>query len=160
MKHLHLIALMLLSSGCIYPVPGTVSSDPDPQPAVVPDTEVVLDEPSEELKELVLPIRGVITDKKDAIKTANFFLAFADVVSRDKDVITSTSTLREGFVRAEKLMLQGTEMVGKYPGFGLKKDAILAEAIGLDKVELDDEKRARAVAVLRAIAWAVGGDNG
>jgi len=151
---------MLLSSGCIYPVPGTVSSDPDPQPAVVPDTEVVLDEPSEELKELVLPIRGVITDKKDAIKTANFFLAFADVVSRDKDVITSTSTLREGFVRAEKLMLQGTEMVGKYPGFGLKKDAILAEAIGLDKVELDDEKRARAVAVLRAIAWAVGGDNG
>lgn len=157
MRYACLAVVMLLMSGCIYPVPSGISTGPDPQPQVIPDSVVVFDVPSEELKALVLPLRGVIVDRKDAIKTSYFFLAFADVVARDKDVITSTAILREGFMRAEKLMLQETKLVGKYPGFGLKKDSIIAEAIGLDNVDLNVEKRAKAVAVLRAIAWVVGG---
>jgi hypothetical protein len=157
MRYACLAVVTLLMSGCIYPVPSRISTGPDPQPQVIPGSVVVFDVPSEELKALVLPLRGVIVDRKDAIKTAYFFLAFADVVDRDKEVITSTAILREGFMRAEKLMLQETKLVGKYPGFGLKKDSIIAEAIGLDNVDLNAEKRAKAVAVLRAIAWVVGG---
>ena len=156
MRYVCLAVLMLLVSGCIYPPPSKLSSGPDPQPQVILNP---VDAPAEELKALVLPLRGVIVDREDAVKTSHFFLAFADVVARDKEVITSTAILREGFIRAEKLMLQETELVGKYPGFGLKKDAIIAEAIGLDNVELTTEKRAKAVAVLRAIAWAVGGND-
>jgi len=156
MKYICLAVLMLSVPGCIYPSPSKLSSGPDPQPQVTPNP---VDVPTEELKALVLPLRGVIVGREDAIKTSHFFLAFSDVVARDKDVITSTAILREGFIRAEKLMLQETELVGKYPGFGLKKDAIIAEAIGLDNVELTAEKRAKAVAVLRAIAWVVGGND-
>jgi len=158
------IALILYGAGYVTSNLANVDTDlvwwsQDPQPQVIPDSAVVIDVPSEELKALVSSLRGVIVDRKDAIKTSHFFLAFADVVARDKEVITSTAILREGFIRAEKLMLQETELVGKYPGFGLKKDAIIIEAIGLDNVELDAEKRAKAVAVLRAIAWMVGGDD-
>ena len=45
-------------------------------------------------------------------------------------------------------------------GFGEIKDKVLEEAIGLENVPLDSEKRAKAVAVFKAMAWAVGGNNG
>ena len=87
-------------------------------------------------------------------------MEFADVIYRDRDVITTTEMIREGFIRAEKLMLQRTAMVGKYPGLGAAKDNVLKEAIGLENVTLDDDKRRKAVETFKAIAWAIGGNDG
>lgn len=151
------IASLLLFTGCIYPVPGP-DNEPEPVPAPAPAPAPApndLDAPSPELQSLVAPLATIITDKADAEKTAQFFTDFADVVERDSDVIKTTKDLRDGYVRAETLMLQRTDMVGKYPGFGAAKDEVLAEAIGLDQVTLTPEKRTKAVDVFNAMAWAL-----
>jgi len=157
MRYSFLLVLLLLS-GCIYPTVGNLG--PNPNIKVVPNIRIDFETPPPDLKLLVTPLRGIITDKKDALKAANFFLEFADVIHRDRDVITTTAMIREGFIRAEKLMLQRTEMVGKYPGFGAAKDNIIKETIGLESVELDADKRQKAVEAFKAIAWAIGGDDG
>lgn len=150
--------LVLLLSGCIYPPIDSLT--PNPSIKVIPNVSIDFKPPPIELKTLVMPLRGVVTDKKDALKAANFFLEFADVIDRDRDVITTTEMIREGFIRAEKLMLQRTAMVGKYPGLGAAKDNVLKEAIGLENVTLDDDKRRKAVETFKAIAWAIGGNDG
>ena len=157
MRYSFLLVLLLLS-GCIYPPMDSLKPDPDIK--VVPNVTIDFELPPPELKDLVTPLRGIVTDKKDALKVANFFLEFADVIKRDEDVITTTAMIREGFIRAEKLMLQRTSMVGKYPGFGAAKDNVIKETIGLENVELDDDKRKKAVDAFKAIAWAVGGNDG
>ena len=157
MRYSFLLVLLLLS-GCIYPTMGSLKPDSDIE--VVPNIAIDFELPPPELKVLVTPLRGIVTDKKDALKVANFFLEFADVIERDRDVITTTAMIREGFIRAEKLMLQRTAMVGKYPGFGAAKDNVIKEYIGLEIVELDDDKRKKAVDAFKAIAWAIGGNDG
>jgi hypothetical protein len=112
-------------------------------------------EPTAELKEATKALRGLISDPVDAADTAQFYADFADVIDRDTDIIKTTGTIREGFMRAEKLMLQRTELVGKYPGFGAVKDAVLEEHLGLEDVQLSAEKRAAAVNIFRAIAWSI-----
>ena len=157
MRYSFLLVLLLLS-GCIYPPVDSLKPEPDIK--IVPNITIDFELPPPELKTLVTPLRNIVTDKKDALKVANFFLEFADVIKRDTDVITTTAMIREGFIRAEKLMLQRTSMVGKYPGFGAAKDNVLEAIIGLESVELDDEKRQKAVDAFKAIAWAVGGNDG
>jgi hypothetical protein len=112
-------------------------------------------EPSAELKEATKSLQGIISDPADAVDVAQFYVDFADVIERDVDVIKTTGTIREGFIRAEKLMLQRTELVGKYPGFGAAKDKIVKDQLGLEDVQLSEEKREAAVNVFRAIAWSI-----
>ena len=113
--------------------------------------------PSAELQTLVSPLRDLGMSAKDAAKMAKFFEDFADVLSRDDSILKTTEDIREGYIRAETLMLQKTELVGKYPGFGKAKDDILAETLGLNRVLLTPEKRSKAVDAFKAMAWALGG---
>ena len=157
-----LVAVSLTLSGCIYPVPSSDEKDnPEPTPAVVPEVipenKIDREAPPMELQLLVAPLSEIITDEKDAAKAAKFFRDFADVLSRDNSILKTTEDVREGYIRAETLMLQRTEMVGKYPGFGAAKDKILAEAVGLERVPLSPEKRAKAVEVFNAMAGSLGG---
>jgi|TARA_R110002051_G_scaffold221367_3_gene284995 hypothetical protein len=144
--------LVTLFSGCIYP---PTSPEVVAPPVTTPD---ISDEaPSEAMQVLVAPLKALGMDVKDAAKAASFFNAFADVVARDDSIIKTTADIREGYIRAETLMLQKTEMVGKYPGFGKAKDDVLTETLGLDRVSLTPEKRKETVDAFRAMAWALGG---
>ena len=110
---------------------------------------------SGDIQEVAASLRGIITDPQDIALASRFHDEFAEVVERDKDIITSTEMLRTGYVRAETLMLQRTDMVGKYPGFGAAKDGVLSLVLGLVSVQLTDAKRADAVKAFRAIAKAI-----
>lgn len=143
--------------GCLYPPVSPSSPDSVIVPKTSPEDDVDKDAPSAEMQALVGPLRALGMEQKDAAKAAKFFLDFADVISRDDSVLKTTEDIREGYIRAETLMLQKTEMVGKYPGFGKAKDDILAETLGLDRVLLTSEKRSKAVEVFKAMAWALGG---
>jgi len=147
-----LLLVMLVCPGCLF------SNKPTPPPAVTSHEghyRTAVEEPTAELKEATKSLVGIISDPVDAVDAAQFYVDFADVIERDKDVIKTTGTIREGFVRAETLMLQRTELIGKYPGFGDAKDAVLEEHLGLEDVQLSEEKRAAAVAIFRAIAWSI-----
>jgi hypothetical protein len=141
-----LLGVCTFFTGCITPADTPSSSRPK---AAATATAV------DDIQALVEPLRGIITDPSDRELSAQFHDEFADVIARDKDIITSTEMIREGYVRAETLMLQRTELVGKYPGFGAAKDAVLEEVLGLENVTLTDEKRADAVEAFRAIAEAI-----
>ena len=149
-----LLVISLTCSGCLFP------SKPDPEPTPVKSPHeghyrADVPVPSDTLKEATKSLLGIISDPVDAVDAAQCYVDFADVIERDKDVIKTTATIREGFIRAEKLMLQRTELIGKYPGFGAAKDKILEEQLGLEDVQLSDEKRQEAVDVFRAIAWSI-----
>ena len=142
-------ASLVTAIGCeLYPTNGDGPPLPDPPTPSGP-------EPSAELQQLVSPLRGIISETRDIVMASQFFEDFADVVERDTEVIASTQQLRAGYIRSEKLMLQRTDMVGKYPGFGEAKDKVLATVLGLDNVSLTAEKRQKAVAAFEAIAWAI-----
>lgn len=151
MRKILIFALAVALPGCIYPFP---SPDIATDPVVVP--QVAENTPSAELQVLVSPLRELGMSEQDAAKTAKFFLDFADVLSRDDSVIKTTADIREGYIRAETLMLQRTDMVGKYPGFGKVKDDILVETLGLNRTPLTLEKRSKAVEAFKAMAWALG----
>jgi hypothetical protein len=153
MRRKELLALLtgvLLLVGCREPSDDPVFTTE----AVSGDNEYV---PSVELQTLVSSLRDLGMSAKDAAKMAKFFNDFADVLRRDDSIIKTTADIREGYIRAETLMLQKTAMVGRYPGFGEAKDDILAETIGLDNVPLNAEKRLKAVQAFEAMAWALGG---
>ena len=152
MQRMLAFLFVTLFSGCIYP---PISPEVVSPPVTTPDVDE--DAPSKALQALVAPLKELGMAKKDAAKAAKFFTDFADVVERDESIIKTTSDIREGYIRAETLMLQKTEMVGKYPGFGKAKDAVLVETLGLDRVSLTPEKRKEAVAAFRAMSWALGG---
>jgi hypothetical protein len=142
-----LLGVCTFFTGCI--TPSDTPSLSRPKDATTTTTAV------DGIQALVEPLRGIITDSSDRELSAQFHDEFADVIARDKDIITSTGMIREGYVRAETLMLQRTELVGKYPGFGAAKDAVLKEVLGLENAALTDEKRADAVEAFRAIAKAI-----
>ena len=147
-----LLLVMLACPGCLF------SEKPTPPPTVDSHEDhyrLSIQEPTAELKEATKSLVGIISDPVDAVDAAQFYVDFADVIERDADVIKTTGTIREGFVRAEKLMLQRTELVGKYPGFGEAKDKVLEDQLGLEDVQLSEEARAAAVNIFRAIAWSI-----
>jgi len=145
-SQLLLISLAFFLASCnLY---GPTSNGPPVVPGPGPS-------PAESLKTLVTPLRGIISDEKDAGIASQFFLDFADVVERDVEIVKSTQQLRAGYIRAETLLLQRTDMVGRYPGFGAAKDAVLKQVLGLENVSLTAEKRSKAVEAFKAIAWAI-----
>jgi hypothetical protein len=128
--------------------PGsTAPADNPPTPA-----------PTAELQQRVAPIQTILADHpEDAGRLAAFYRQLADVVQRDTNVITTTSALRSGHIRAGKLMFQQTGIAGKHPGLAEAIDQVLLQTLGPNNAPLDPAGRQQAVAALQAISWACDG---
>jgi len=154
MKYIILI-LTLLLCGCPVqdspappgPKPAPV---PEPTPEPTPKPSPVVLEPSDEMKELVSKVEQV--EDKELV---GFYLAFADLVSRDSEVIQTTGQIRTAHSRAGRLAFQKTGIQGKYPGLAEAIDEALMKSIGKKNQNLTDELRAKAVETFKAIAWAL-----
>jgi len=112
-------------------------------------------EPSEAWKMKVKNIVTLDITYEDARKISNFFSTFADVVKHDPGFIDNTEIVRKFNMTAGGLNFAGTEMKDKYPNLGELIDEAISSAIGLENVNLTEEKRMELVQCLRAIAWAV-----
>jgi hypothetical protein len=112
-------------------------------------------EPSEAWKMKVKNIVTLDITDEDARKISNFFSTFADVVKHDPGFIDNTEIVRKFNMTAGGLNFAGTEMKDKYPDLGELIDEAISSAIGLENVNLTEEKRMELVQCLRAIAWAV-----
>jgi hypothetical protein len=140
-----LVVFLLLGAGAWFVINGQASAVPD------------MEKPEAAMQVAVAQIKAVSIDTADRAQLAGFYRAMADVVGRDAELIENTRAIRELNVRAGKLCFQGTGITGKYAGLAEKIDQTLASRLGLDNTPLDAEKRAETVAILKAIAWAVGG---
>ena len=84
---------------------------------------------------------------------SEFYTEFADVVRRDSEIIKSTGHIREAHVRAGKLMFQQRRVSN--PDLAAAIDSAFETALGLENVELTDEKRREVILLLEALAWAL-----
>jgi len=129
--------------------------EPSPNPNPIPD--LVITEPDEPYKSYVTPIIPLIKGEHaldDGYALARFFLDFSDVVGRDSSILKTTNDLRELNIKAGKLMFQKTGIDGRYAGLSDAIDKAFEKALTLQNVDLDDEKRQKAVKIAHAIGWA------
>ncbi len=111
--------------------------------------------PTAELQGLVSPVTDAL-DRAGGPTVAVFYRQFAEIVGRDKTVLTNTGQFRDFHRRAAMLMFKGSELAGKYPGVDKAISDAIAGHVGLDNAPMDDAKRKQLVDVLNAVAWAAG----
>lgn len=122
------------------PVPTPVPAPKYPAPSAAMQTVV----------STLLEYRG----KKNANIAAQFYWDCADVVSRDKNILKTTSQFRAAHQRAQALLAQGTDIIGSLPGLSARIEVVLVFALGLEDGPLNREKLVEAC---RAIAWGLYG---
>jgi hypothetical protein len=115
--------------------------------------------PGEELKALVSKIPGLVKGPQAAVDRkvlSGYFARFADSVA----VESGASVIKTiGEMRARNLAEGAKEFAslgvkGRYPGLGTAIGGVLRSAVGPNDAPLTPALRAKAVAALRAIAWA------
>ena len=143
------LCLCLMLAGCPVNDKPAPTPEPEPVPTPVVPTPVVVDGPSDEMKQLVAAIEPISEPE-----LAELYNDFADVIARDTEVIKTTGHIRECHTRSGRLMFQETGIQERTPGLGEKVDAAIGAAIGMKNVPLTPELRARAVEVMKALAWA------
>jgi hypothetical protein len=117
---------------------------------VVPTPVVDVIQPEARLIELVAPIKALNLEAADKHNLSNLFLAFADIVLQDEDVIKNNAQLREAVMVAGKFMFKG-ELGKKYPGFSTTLSDVLKKELGDNPDSFNKEK---SVNLFKALAWA------
>ena len=131
----YLLIFCILFCGCPIkndPVPVTIIPN-----VIVPDNAASVSE---------------LTKFKD-LELSEFYAEFADVVRRDSEIIKTTADIREAHVKAGKLMFQKRRVTN--PELAAAVNATMATGLGLDIVELTDEKRREVIKLLEAMSWAL-----
>jgi hypothetical protein len=127
-------------------------------PVVVP-----AETPPAALVAIVQPITAATFTSDDSAAVAEFCRVFADVVEKDATakLIPDTAALRDRLAEASKLMFQQTGIDQRHPSVPGQINSVLAKAMavegedGVQVVPLDEaDRRAKAVAAFKAIAWA------
>lgn len=120
----------------------------------------VVAEPTTEYKQLVAPLAPVVTGKPGAKDLAEFYVALADVLTRDTGNNIETSGQFTGWVDASAVLAYGNSTyAGQFPGLLAAMTTIVKDTLkdtsnaGDDDVALTPEKKARVIAMLRACAW-------
>lgn len=136
------IAAAILAVGLYYvhvnrPVVNPVNPDPVPSP-------------TGRLEQVI----AASTDKTAVKDLGKLYAAFADVVSRSQPI--SSSQLRRWMTSSDAFFVQGTDRVGKVPGFGAAKDEDLSNTIGLEDKMLSPEEMAKFVAFCKRVSAACG----
>lgn len=132
---------------------------------LIPANEVVVKEPSDELKKLVEPVERVVVTMtpEDRAWLRDIYINARRIVSTDGDMkqpsIPNTVVLRKVHITVLEYIWKG--MAGnapkKYPSLKSAIDSVVEGAIGLDPKELDDQTRDSAADVFGAIAWVASG---
>lgn len=88
----------------------------------------------------------------DRAKLASIYRALADVISRDKgQLITTTAAWRSIYSDALRLAAGGTDLVGKYPGLDAAVEKVLAEHYPLENLPIDKDVAGKIAAGMTAV---------
>lgn len=102
------------------------------------------------------PLASLVTDAEHRAVLSAFYRDFADVLSRDSSVVTTTGQFYVAHPKSLTLLLQQTGYP-RYAGLDQAIDARLQAAIKLDDAPLTGDKRAALVACLTQISKELGG---
>lgn len=149
MKLLPYLGALIIGAGVFMLFKDKAPPTPDPTPVDVYPA------PSLTLQSAVATVKA-FHGKPKADTFALFLWHFADVLERDAEtqIVKTVGQFQSGFHRADQLMFQRTDMVGALPGLSAAVSRVLVSELGREDLALD---RGKAVATLRAMAWALGG---
>lgn len=147
-------ALILASAWGVVPMPTL--------PAVPVVAVIEVEEPSDELRRLVEPVRLALANgsPRDRAVWAEVWVKCGVVVAADAvhsaPVMPDVRSLRAFQVVALDIAWRRINgvAVGRYPGLREGTEAAFAEVLGMDDVSVDAALRGRYVALVRALAWA------
>lgn len=114
---------------------------------------LVIEEPTQELKDATSDFAKIIKDKNDKLEVAVLANEFSKRLLEDKYDKVKFQTLNDVYVEASKLFYTDT-MSKKYPDFTEYMESFLTEAIGSDEdIVLTNEHRTNLKIYLSALAW-------
>ena len=114
-----------------------------------------VDEPSEELKSLVMGLEGVVVGDDSVLdkKIISQFYAQLSKIIENSDFVETTQQFRMYNMDAGKLSFSGLSMSGKYPNLSSSIDSIIVKAIGKKNEKLTSEMKKDLSQSLSAISW-------
>lgn len=154
MKRIASLIILIVFLGCVAPhVPPSPAPaptplplpEPTPAPGPAPSTETVAD--------LYRSARVLSAAQRGRL--ADFYSALAKAVSESE--LTATSALRAAHARSLKLLVSADSTFTNAPKIGDKIDAAIAEVMGLDDRNLDEQEKHKLVARLEEIGRVIRG---
>ena len=115
-----------------------------------------VDEPSDALKEDVAGISDLVVGESadvDRIRLAQFYAQLSNIIRNEPGMLKNTEQFRTFNSTAGQINFAGISLKGRYDGLGQAIDEAIANAIGLENVSLDVDRRDDLSKVLAAISW-------
>lgn len=121
-------------------------------PDLIPDTptpSIIIEEPTQEIKDKTLNISEKVTDNKDRLELCVFNKVFSERVLRyDADI----QQLNDIYTESGKILFKDS-LKGKYDGYSNGVVSLISEITGNENHQLTQSERQQISEVFSGLAW-------
>jgi len=141
-----LLGLLIILIGLFLPqiqerIPDLIPDNPTPS--------IVIEEPTQEIKDKTLKVSEKVTDNKDRLELCVFNKVFSERVLRyDADV----QQLNDIYTESGKILFKDS-LKGKYDGYGEGVISLISEITGNENHQLTQSERQQISEVFSGLAW-------
>ena len=123
-------------------------------PDLIPDTpspSIVIEEPTQEIKDKTLKVSEKVTDTKDRLDLCVFNKVFSErVLGYDADV----QQVNDIYTESGKILFKDS-LKGKYDGYGSGVVSLISEITGSENHELTQEEKQQISQVFNGLSWSL-----
>ena len=123
-------------------------------PDLIPDTptpSIVIEEPTQEIKDKTLKVAEKVTDTKDRLDLCVFNKVFSErVLGYDADV----QQLNDIYTESGKILFKDS-LKGKYDGYGTGVISLISEITGSENHKLTEEEKQKISKVFSGLSWSL-----
>jgi hypothetical protein len=123
-------------------------------PDLIPDTpspSIVIEEPTQEIKDKTLKVSEKVTDTKDRLELCVFNKVFSErVLGYDADV----QQVNDIYTESGKILFKDS-LKGKYDGYGSGVVSLISEITGSENHELTQEEKQQISQVFNGLSWSL-----
>ena len=123
-------------------------------PDLIPDTPapaVVIEEPTQEIKDKTLKVAEKVTDKKDRLELCIFNKVFSErVLGYDADV----QQVNDIYTESGKILFKDS-LKGKYNGYGAGVVSLISEITGNENHKLTQVEKEKISQVFNGLSWSL-----
>ena len=121
-------------------------------PDLIPDTpspSIVIEEPTQEIKDKTLKVSEKVTDTKDRLELCVFNKVFSErILGYDADV----QQVNDIYTESGKILFKDS-LKGKYDGYGSGVVSLISEITGNENHQLTQEEKQQISELFSGLAW-------
>ena len=121
-------------------------------PDLIPDTpspSIVIEEPTQEIKDKTLKVSEKVTDTKDRLELCVFNKVFSErILGYDADV----QQVNDIYTESGKILFKDS-LKGKYDGYGAGVISLISEVTGNENHELTQQEKQQISELFSGLAW-------